>query len=210
MGIIFLGPPGSGKGTQAETLAKEFNLNLIVMGDILRKEIKELTPLGTQIKSYVETGALVPDELVIKLIQKNLAGNSFILDGFPRTVKQAEMLDTVTQIDKVVYFNCPAELILERLSNRRTCPKCNKVYNLVTNPPKNNETCDDCKTELFQRKDDKTEVIQNRIEVYKKETFPLIDFYNKKTVLDEINAADKIENIHSKIKCLINKITKKP
>ncbi|MFA5033358.1 MAG: nucleoside monophosphate kinase [bacterium] len=210
MGIIFLGPPGSGKGTQAETIAKEFNLNLVVMGDILRKEIKELTPLGLQIKSYVETGALVPDELVIQLIQKNLTGDSFILDGFPRTVKQAQMLDTVTKIDKVIYFNCPAELILERLSNRRTCPKCNKVYNLVTNPPQNNETCDDCKTELFQRKDDKTEVIQNRIEVYKKETFPLIDFYNKKTVLDEINAADKIENIRSKIKCLINKITKKP
>lgn len=207
MGIIFLGPPGSGKGTQAEVAAKEFGFNLIVMGDIIRKEIKNESELGKKAKAYVESGALVPDELVIDLIKGQLMGGSFILDGFPRTIRQAELLDrTMIKIDKVVYFNCPADFILERLSSRRVCPKCNKVYNLLTKKPQENEICDDCKSKLIQRKDDERSVIQNRIDVYNKETFPVVEFYKNKAIIEEIDASGDIKEVYSKIQCLITKI----
>lgn len=204
MGIVFLGPPGSGKGTQAESLAKEFGLKLIVMGDMLRKEIKTESMLGKKVKSYVEKGALVPDELVIELLKNHLINNgSFILDGFPRTIRQAELLDKTVKIDKVVYFKCPSETILERLSSRRICPECNKVYNLLTNKPKDDEICDDCKAKLLQRKDDEKSVIQKRIEVYNKETLPVVGFYQKKSIIEEIDANNNIKEIYSKLKCLI-------
>jgi len=202
--LIFLGPPGSGKGTQGKRIAEEFNLDFIGTGDILREEIKESSKLGKKVSKYVENGKLVPDELVLELIRKriNKLGSSkyegFILDGFPRTVEQANGLQDITEIDKVIYLKCDTETIVKRLSARRICPKCARVYNLVTNTPQENELCDDCRVKLKHRVDDQESVIRERIKVYKAHTLPLLDFYGSQ--LKVINAGIGIEEIYRIVK----------
>jgi adenylate kinase len=202
MKILFLGPPGCGKGTQAYKLGKENNLKVIATGDILRNAIREDSLLGREVKTYVEKGELVPDDLMIALISNKLKSEkSFILDGFPRTIEQAKKLEKITNIDKIIYFNCTPDTIIHRLSNRRICPKCAKVYNLISNPPSEDELCDICSTRLEQREDDEEEVIRKRIEVYKSHASPLLHFYGSRVKI--IDANKDIETVYFTLKEII-------
>ncbi|MEO0240320.1 MAG: adenylate kinase [candidate division WOR-3 bacterium] len=203
-GFIFIGPPGSGKGTQAKKLAEFLNYSFISTGDILREEVKRNTKIGKFAKEYMEKGLLVPDDLMLKIIKKNLKkGIRFILDGFPRTIEQAKGLDEILRkkslkIEKVFYLNVDEDEIIKRLSSRRVCPLCKRIYNLLVERPKNDEICDICNVKLILRDDDKEEVIKKRIEVYKKDTEKLINYYKDKLI--EIDGKGEPEKIFENIK----------
>lgn len=203
-GFIFIGPPGSGKGTQAKRLAEFLNYSFISTGDILREEVKKNTKIGKFAKEYIEKGFLVPDEVMLKIIKKNLKkGENFILDGFPRTIEQARGLEKILKnkslkIEKVFYLNVDEKEIIRRLSSRRVCPSCKKIYNLIVEKPKNDEICDICNVKLIIRDDDKEEIIRKRFEVYKKDTEKLVDYYKDKII--EIDGKGKPEEIFERIK----------
>jgi len=203
--IVFLGPPGSGKGTQAQLLSKNFLIPHISTGDIFRKIIKTGKPkkLADSIKKYVQSGLLVPDDIVFKALFSVIKNKKYyILDGYPRNINQAKLLDEALKkdgIDKVIYFKVSDKEIIKRLTSRRTCPKCGKVYNIYTLKPKEDNLCDVCKVEIIIRDDDKLETVKKRLEVYKKDTLPLLDYYKKKKLLVTINAEDKIENVYKKM-----------
>jgi adenylate kinase len=202
MNALIFGAPGSGKGTAASRLQSKLGVEVICMGDILRAIIKENSPLGIKVKSYVEKGMLAPDEIVIEVLQENLsklpAGRGFILDGFPRTVAQAEALEKVVKIDVIMMLDVPASIIVERLSARRTCKNCGEVYNTKFLKPKVENICDKCGGPLIQRADDNPEVIKNRLEVYEKQTSPLIKYYESKNLpfivhkVDNVNAPPEV------------------
>lgn len=197
--LIFLGSPGSGKGTQGARLAEKFGLDFIGMGDILREEIKRGSGLGKRVSKYVEEGVLVPDELILELIRGRVEHNSgFILDGFPRTLAQARELGKIVEIDKVIYLRCRAEVVVKRLSARRVCPGCARVYNLLTSPPREDELCDECGAPLEQREDDREDVIRERLRVYEEETSPLLKFYGAKLI--EVDGDSRIEVVYSQVK----------
>jgi len=201
MNIIFLGPPGSGKGTQAAMLAEDLSLSHISMGDILRKEIKEQTPIGKEASSYINKGLLVPDDVVNKIALKaieNANKNGFLLDGYPRTLYQAQFLAGKVQIEKVIYLDVPKEVIVKRLSGRLVCKSCGAVYHKLNNPPKIENICDQCGGQLYVRDDDKEETIIKRFEVYNKETEPLLDFYKDKLI--KIDGSKNLEEVYSSIK----------
>ena len=201
MRIVVLGPPGAGKGTQAEMLERELGLKHLSTGDILREEVRKGTELGKRAEKYMKSGELVPDDLIVEMMEKEISKyDNFVLDGFPRNLKQAEALDKMCRIDKVILLEVPDEVILERLSLRRSCPKCNRVYHLKYNPPKENEICDYCGAKLYQRDDDKEEVIKKRLEVYRKETEPIAKFYREKGILVKVNGSKSKEEIFSDIK----------
>lgn len=212
--VVFLGPPGSGKGTQASLLEKKFNYDIISIGDILRKNINENTELGIKAKEFVKNGKLVPDDLIVKIVENYLKINInkaevHIFDGFPRNISQAESLEKILEnengyIDFVIRFNLDEKIIIKRTSNRRICNKCKKVYNILSNPPINDNKCDKCSVELIIRDDDKSEVIMERLRVYNKKTKPLIAFYNIKNNYYCIEADNKIENILQQIGKIIN------
>ncbi len=203
--IVFLGPPGSGKGTQAQMLSKNFLIPHISTGDIFRNIIKTGKPkkLASSIKKYVQSGLLVPDDIVFKALYSVISRKKYyILDGYPRNINQAKLLDKALVkdgVDKVIYFKVSDKEIIKRLTSRRTCPKCGKVYNIYTLKPKNDELCDECNVKLIIRDDDKLETVKKRLEVYKKDTLPLLNYYKKKGILVTVNAEDKIENIYKKI-----------
>ncbi|MCS7231118.1 MAG: nucleoside monophosphate kinase [Elusimicrobiota bacterium] len=204
--IIFLGPPGSGKGTQAQMVSKDLGLNHISPGEIFRRIIKENNPaeIAEKIKFYVQSGLLVPDEIVFEAIKLVLDKKNFLLDGFPRNLNQAKLLEEFLDgelLDVVIYFNISDEEIIKRLSSRRSCPKCGRIYNILTLRPKKENLCDDCEVELIIREDDKIETIKKRIEVYKKETASLIDYYKK--ILIDVDATESIESLTNKIKSII-------
>ncbi|NPA14871.1 MAG: adenylate kinase [Aquificae bacterium] len=192
--VIFLGPPGAGKGTQAQRLVAEKGFMHISTGDLLREAVKNRTPLGLKAKEYMERGELVPDDLIVALIKEKLPkeGN-VILDGFPRTIAQAEALDKMLEelgkkVDAVVLFEVPDEVVIERLSGRRIDPKTGKVYHVKYNPPPEG-------VEVIQREDDKPSVIKKRLEVYRKQTAPLIDYYKEKgnlLVVDATKSPDEV------------------
>jgi adenylate kinase len=192
--VIFLGPPGAGKGTQAQRLVEEKGFMHISTGDLLREAVKNRTPLGVKAKEYMERGELVPDDLIVALIKEKLPkeGN-VILDGFPRTIAQAQALDQMLEelgkkVDAVVLFDVPDEVVIERLSGRRIDPKTGKVYHVKYNPPPEG-------VEVIQREDDKPEVIKKRLEVYRKQTAPLIDYYKEKgnlLVVDATKSPDEV------------------
>ena len=209
--MIFLGPPGAGKGTYASRLTAILGIPHISTGDIVRDEIKAQTELGKTIREYSDKGELVPDEIIIKLLAKRLrkpdSERGFILDGFPRTIKQAEALDKISKIDLIINLNVPDEIIIKRLSNRLTCKKCGTIYNKLTLKPKRDNICDECGGQLYQREDDKPEVTQERLNVYREKTEPLIEHYKKKSLLKGVSCEDLTippEVIVEKIKLIIN------
>lgn len=209
--IVLLGPPGSGKGTQASALQKRRGIPHIASGDLLRANVRDNTELGRQAKPYMNRGDLVPDTLILDMMAERLsqpdAREGCILDGFPRTVAQAEALEQRLEqigceLDAVIYLRVPEAEILRRLSGRRTCPACNAVYQVDTMPPQREGICDACAAELVQRQDEKPDVIRKRLEVYEEQTQPLLRFYRGRSLLHEIdgtigvdNAMDAIEDI---------------
>ena len=210
--LILLGAPGVGKGTQAELISREFGIPQISTGDILRKEVKEGSELGKQAKKYMDSGALVPDDVIVGMMEKRIKAddcrNGFILDGFPRTTDQAEALDKMLEknsltLDKVILIDVPKNEIVERLTGRRVCSKCGAVYHIKNNPPKTEGVCDKCGGKLIQRDDDTKEVVENRLKVYEKSTMPLIDYYKKADKLAKINGLGSIEEIFENIKAVL-------
>lgn len=191
MNIIFFGAPGAGKGTQAEIVSKKLSIPTVSTGNMIREAIKNGTEMGNSAKSYIEAGKLVPDEVVIGIIKDRLdmddCKNGFILDGFPRTIPQAEALEKMgVKIDVVLNIEVSDEDIIARMSGRRTCPKCGGTYHILFNPTKVENVCDACGGELTIRKDDDPEVVKNRLEVYHNETEPLKAFYEAKGVLKTV------------------------
>lgn len=184
MNLILLGAPGAGKGTQAEKICEKYNIPAVSTGNIIREALKNGTDMGLKAKSYIDAGALVPDEVVIGIIKERLkeddCKNGFILDGFPRTIPQAEALDAMgINIDKVVDIEVPDDKIAARLSGRRVCLKCGATYHLEYKKPKEDGICDVCGDEIVQRKDDKPETVIDRLNVYHEQTEPLKDYYAK-------------------------------
>lgn len=199
MRIVLLGPPGIGKGSYAKELSKRLDIPHISTGDIFREEIKKETELGKKVKEYVEKGELVPDEIVIEVVRNRLSQpdcqKGFILDGFPRTLNQAKALDEITKIDIVFNFEAPIEVIIDRVSGRRICKKCGAIYHIKYNPPKKDGICDICGGELYQREDDKPEIVKHRLEVYNKQFKPIVEYYKEKGILVTVNAARKINEV---------------
>jgi adenylate kinase len=208
MRIVLLGGPGAGKGTQAQKLAEKYSLAHIATGDILRQSIKDGTELGLKAKSYMDKGLLVPDEVVIGLIKERLAKDDvksgFVLDGFPRTVPQAEALDSLTReldmpMNAVINIKTSPEAVIERLSGRRTCRDCQTVYHIVYSAPKTEGKCDRCGGELYQRDDDKEEAIKKRLDVYEKQTFPLLEHYKTSGKVLEVSGDVPIADVFDSI-----------
>ena len=196
--IIFLGSPGAGKGTIAQKLVKEKNFFHISTGDILREAVSKGTPLGKKAKEYMDRGELVPDNLIIALIEEVFPENAnVVFDGFPRTIKQAEALDEMLRkkglkVDSVILFEVPDQIVIDRLSGRRIDPKTGAVYHVKYNPPPPG-------IEVIQREDDKPEVIKKRLEVYKKQTAPVIEYYEKKGILKKIDASKAVEQVYRQV-----------
>lgn len=204
MRLIFLGPPGSGKGTQAAKLLEKVQVAHISTGDILRENVAKSTNLGLQAKSYMDEGKLVPDALIVEMMKHRLGASDcatgFILDGFPRTVSQAEALEKMLgklgmNIDAVVLFEVSDAVVIERLSGRRGCRQCGAIYHVGFNPSSRGEYCQVCGGELFQREDDREEVIRKRLDVYHSQTTPLIDFYREKDLLVEVEAEKSSDEV---------------
>lgn len=206
MNLVFLGPPGSGKGTQAVKLAQKLGVIHLSTGDLLRDAVKNQTELGKQAQEYMNRGDLVPDELIVSLIEDKLkAGeldNGFILDGFPRTIPQAEALKVMlanngATLDNAILFAVKDEEVVKRISGRRFCPTCNAGYNIFIDAlkPKDDNKCDNDGVELFQREDDQEATVRNRLEVYKKQTQPIEDFYRQESLLKEINAQEAPDEV---------------
>lgn len=191
--FIFLGPPGAGKGSLAVKVAADYNIPHISTGDIFRANIKNQTELGKKVDAIIKSGGLVSDEITCELVKDRLsqddAKNGFILDGFPRTIPQAEMFTEICPDVKVVNFEIEDEIVIKRLSTRRVCKACGANFNILTLPPKVEGVCDKCEGELFQRDDDKQESILHRMDVYREQTEPLINFYKEKGDITDLDAA---------------------
>ena len=204
MNFIFLGPPGAGKGSLAVKVAEDYKIPHISTGDIFRDNIKRGTELGVKVKAIIDSGALVSDDLTCELVKDRLSKddckNGFILDGFPRTIPQAEMFTSICPDVTVVNFQIADDVVIKRLSTRRVCKKCGANYNVLTLPPKTEGVCDKCGGELYQRDDDKQESIKHRMEVYREQTEPLIDFYRKKGQLKDIDGAIQTADLLEKFK----------
>lgn len=203
-----LGPPGAGKGTQASAIIKKYNIPHISTGDIFRANIKKGTELGKKAKAYMDKGQLVPDELVVSIVKDRLleddCKDGFLLDGFPRTVKQAEALDEELtkmelKLDHVINIDVESDELIKRAVGRRICKNCGATYHIEFNPPKKEEECDVCGGELYQRDDDTEETVANRIEVYLKETKPLVDYYTKKGIIFSVDGKQAIEDVFKDI-----------
>jgi adenylate kinase len=208
MNLVLLGPPGAGKGTQAKMMIDRYRIPQISTGDILRAALKERTPLGLKAKEYMDKGLLVPDEVVIDIIKDRLkeadCRNGYILDGFPRTVAQAQALDKVlaamnSGIDHVISIEVDKGELIKRLTGRRTCRQCGRGYHAIFDPPLNKDICDKCQGELYQRDDDNEDTVRNRLEVYDSQTFPLIQFYKEKDLVRSIDGQGGIQQIFDRI-----------
>ena len=202
--FIFLGPPGAGKGSLAVKVAEDYKIPHISTGDIFRANIKAQTPLGVKVKAIIDSGSLVSDELTFELVKDRLAQddckNGYILDGFPRTIPQAEMLEGLVSDVKVVNFEIQDEIVIRRLSTRRVCKACGANFNVLTRPPKVEGVCDKCGGELYQRDDDKQESIMHRMDVYREQTEPLINFYKAKGKITDLDASIETDVLLGKFK----------
>lgn len=208
MRLVLLGPPGAGKGTQARMLESKLHAPQVASGDLLRAAVKNRTPLGVEARRYMDKGALVPDELVLKLIEERLnqpdAAGGFILDGFPRNVAQAETLTRMLEsrgekLDRVVALIVPDAEIVKRISGRRTCRNCGAMYHLIYDPPRNVGVCNECHGELYQREDDAEETVRMRLKVYAESTRPLLEHYGRLGLLSEIDGLGATEEIERRI-----------
>jgi len=201
MRLIFLGAPGVGKGTQADLLSKETGMPHISTGDIFRDNIKRQTELGKLAKSYIDQGGLVPDEVTNDMVKDRLKEEErFILDGYPRTINQADFLAGIQDIDMVINFTLPESEIIRRISGRRTCKACGSVYHIMFNPPKAEGVCDKCAGVLIQRSDEMPETVRQRLDVYSKQTEPLIEYYKEQGLLVEIDAAPQIDQVFKELR----------
>jgi adenylate kinase len=214
MRLVFLGAPGAGKGTQAKRLVEKYGIPQISTGDLLRAAVSAGTALGKEAKSYMDRGELVPDSVVLGMVKERLSQDDckkgFILDGFPRNVAQAEALDKMLAemnmpLDIALNLDVPFDDLMKRLTGRRTCKSCGQMYNVYYSPSKVEGKCDKCGGELFQRDDDKEETIRKRLEVYKAQTEPLIDYYSKKGILKSVSGTGSIDEIFNSICAILEK-----
>ncbi|MBN2051651.1 MAG: adenylate kinase [Spirochaetales bacterium] len=210
MNLIFTGPPGAGKGTIASRISEELKIPHISTGDLFRKAIKEKTPLGLRVESILASGELVPDDVTCGIVEERLklkdAVDGFILDGFPRTIVQAEALSGITRIDGVVNFLVEDQLIIRRLSGRRICRNCGAGYHVDFMPPKKEGICDVCGGELYTRPDDAIEAIQNRLEVYRVQTSPLIDYYRRKDLIIDVDGSPDAASVTTDVLKLLTRL----
>ena len=199
--LMLLGPPGAGKGTQATRIVEKTGTLHLSTGDILRDEVKRGTELGANAKGYMDRGELVPDQLILDMVGGRIADAKagFLLDGFPRTVVQAEALEKITELDAVINIELSREEVVTRLTSRRVCRACGKIYNLSFRPPADPTKCEACGGELYQRDDDREEVIQNRYDVYQASTAPLIEFYTAKGILKSVDGALGSDSVFKEI-----------
>jgi adenylate kinase len=207
--VAFLGPPGAGKGTQARDLAREWNVPHVATGDMLREAAAAGTPLGREAKGYMDRGALVPDDVIIRMIAERLAKpdarSGFLLDGFPRTIAQAEALERLLKdlgqvLERVVYFDVSEPELLRRLTGRRVCRNCQTAFHLVSAPPKTAGVCDRCGGELYQRDDDSEATVHNRLGVYARQTAPLLDWYRARGLLSSVRGEGAISDIRRAVR----------
>jgi adenylate kinase len=207
--VAFLGPPGAGKGTQARDLAREWNVPHVATGDMLRDAAAAGTPLGREAKGYMDRGALVPDDVIIRMIAERLAKpdarSGFLLDGFPRTITQAEALERLLKdlgqaLERVVYFDVSEPELLRRLTGRRVCRNCQTAFHLVSAPPKTAGVCDRCGGELYQRDDDSEATVRNRLGVYARQTAPLLDWYRARGLLSSVRGEGAISDIRRAVR----------
>lgn len=214
MNIVLLGPPGAGKGTQAKFIVDKYQIPHISTGDMLREAISSGNELGLKVKSILEQGLLVSDDVMIELIKERLSRedtlNGFILDGFPRTVKQAESLTNIMnelnrKMEYAIFVNSDEETVVKRISNRRVCPKCGRVYNLITLKPKNDSLCDECRSEIVQRKDDKEETVRDRFRIYIENTQPVIDYYIDEDILIEVDGSKDLHEVNKDVMKVLGK-----
>ncbi|MVP02236.1 MULTISPECIES: adenylate kinase [Paenibacillus] len=212
MNILFMGPPGAGKGTQAEKIVSEFNIPHISTGDAFRLAMSQGTPLGLEAKSYVDQGKLVPDEITNGIVRERLqqpdCDKGFLLDGFPRTIAQAEALEEILdslgkRIDHVINLTVDRSFLLARLTGRRICKSCGATYHVLFNPPKQEGVCDKCSGELYQRSDDTEEKVGTRLDEYTSKTAPLLEYYQKRNVLREVDGEQDIHDVTSQISSLL-------
>jgi adenylate kinase len=215
--IVLLGPPGAGKGTQADRLAARYGVPHVATGDILRFAVSWETDIGLRAKSYMEDGELVPDEIVLELLKIRFkqpdADAGFVLDGFPRTLPQAEALDKILaeigkSLNAAINFDVPDELIVLRLSSRWSCPTCGRTYNALGSPPRVDEICDRDGAPLVQRRDDRPEVIANRLKVFRRQTFPLIAYYEERGILRNVDGAGDEDEVLERIVAAVEDVRK--
>lgn len=212
MRVIFLGPPGVGKGTQADFIAQTYDIPKLSTGDLLREAVANETALGKEAKGYMNRGELVPDDVVVGLVKEKLSspecGKGFLLDGFPRTVSQADQLSSFLTstgqiLDHVVYFSLSKDEIIRRISGRRSCPSCKAVYHLESVPPKQPGICDACGQSLIQRNDDKPETVESRLSVYQEQTAPLVEYYKTQNILKELDGAGSVASVQERLVALL-------
>jgi adenylate kinase len=212
MRVIFLGPPGVGKGTQADFIAQKCEIPKLSTGDLLRESVANETTLGKEAKGYMNRGELVPDAVVVGLVEEKLSSpecqKGFLLDGFPRTEAQADQLSsylasTGKGLDQVVYFSLSKDEIIRRISGRRSCPECKAVYHLESVPPKHAGICDVCGKSLVQRNDDKPETVESRLTVYQEQTAPLVEYYKTRNILGELDGAGSVSAVQERLVALL-------
>jgi len=210
--LVLLGPPGAGKGTQAQQLQEELRIPQIASGDLLRLAVRNKTPLGLEAKRYMDQGTLVPDDLVVKLIEERLhdpdAAKGFILDGFPRTLAQAEALREMLvrnhqALDMVLALVVPDQEIIKRISGRRTCKNCGAMYHTIFDPPRNVGLCNKCNSELYQRDDDAEDTVKMRLEVYDTQTRPLLSYYQDRGLLKRIEGVGLLDDVRRRIRAAL-------